>query len=104
MHKVFMVRNDFLAKIFYLYLSSGRPLNSSRVSFQQFFEKLMPLWPMCDDYARQMYTDELTQKRDLRKQRNFMVFNILNLSRGSTITLMDLLELCAHFPESTMLG
>jgi hypothetical protein len=43
MHTVFGIKNVFFAKMFFLFLSSGRPLNT-RINFQMWLEKLMPFW------------------------------------------------------------
>jgi len=43
MHLVFGIKNQFFAKLFFLFLSGHKSLNT-RINFQMFLQKLMPFW------------------------------------------------------------
>jgi hypothetical protein len=48
--------------------------------------------------------DELTIKKNRLKEQNQLVFEFLNISGEEHISILNLSELCAHFPENTPLG
>ena len=43
LHKVFKIKNDYFAKIFFNYLAN-RGYDGTKVNYQMFLDRLMPFW------------------------------------------------------------
>lgn len=100
-HKVFKIKNDFFAKVFYLYLAQRRPLNT-KVNYQMWLERLMPFWMGCTSahYLNQIGRwgwDASALRKEKLKFMNQAVYEILNISGEKAISILDLVEMCAHF-------
>ena len=105
LHKVFGVKNDFLAEMLFVYISDHAPLTNI-INFSQFFERLNVFWPkkkFVSDYEAQ--ADRDWRKRNARqdkkiKMREFM-FDFIRLSGGKQINILDLIKLCCYFTKES---
>jgi hypothetical protein len=109
LHKVFGIKNDFFAKMFFSYLIDRKDLNT-KVNLWQFTERLMPFWHPSKIYLAAKHgtvpekLDEYKVKKERLREQNCIVFDMMNLSGDKAFSILDLSEMSAQFDKETPLG
>lgn len=103
LHKVFGIRNDFFAKLFFTYLIQRKD-PSTKVNLWQFTERLMPFWHYSVIYlaAKNRTTveklDEYKVKKERLRDQNAIVFEMMNYSGSpKALSILDLTQMSAQF-------
>ena len=105
LHKVFGVKNDFLAEMLFTYISQHAP-HSHIINFHQFFSRLDVFWPkkeVIPDYEAPA-TREWRLRNALQARREAMrkfMYEFLRTSGGKIISILDLIKLCCFFEKDS---
>ena len=107
MHHVFGIQNQFFAKMLFIYLAERGPMNT-KVNYLMFLERLMPFWLQSIDpmlrLAGKCFDDDIQAKKQKQQDMNGAVYDLMNISGEKSISIIDLVEMCANFQQSTPLG
>ena len=90
------------------YMSAHSP-HSHIVNYHQFLKRFLVLWPKKEIFRSNETKDEmewrLTNERKVRKgELRMFIFEFMRMQGDKTISILDLIQLCAHFPIKTTIG
>ena len=102
LHKVFGVKNDFLAQMLFLFISEHAPLDH-KINFHQFMSRLRMFWPKRENKTAHDDPERVWRERAERQARKsamrLFMYEFMQVSGGQKplITILDLVQLCCYF-------